>query len=205
MKNIKLTVIMLCRNDARMLGNCIDAAKRYAEENDISTEYIVVDMGGSDDSVKIAKSKGAKVIQVGKKKLGTAIAYGLNHSRGRYVILSTCDGRFDFYHINGFVKGLDIGYDMIVGNRFAGRMSKGSMGKFEKSFMMPVLAFLFRLRYNTHINDHLCEFIAFRRNKVQVEKLRCKDRKIIAELIAQFLKNGYHVSEAPVNYHKVKK
>jgi (heptosyl)LPS beta-1,4-glucosyltransferase len=55
MKNSKISVVINTRNEAKYLTKCLSSVKDFAYE------IIVVDMHSTDDSVKIAKSFGAKV------------------------------------------------------------------------------------------------------------------------------------------------
>ena len=56
-KKSGLAVLMITRNEAYHIGKAIDNIK------DIATEIIVVDSGSSDETVQIAKSKGAKAAE----------------------------------------------------------------------------------------------------------------------------------------------
>jgi len=53
----KISVCIIAKNEEKMLGDCLDSVRP------IAYEIIVVDTGSVDDTVKIALSKGAKVIR----------------------------------------------------------------------------------------------------------------------------------------------
>ena len=63
-KEITLSILMPCLNEARTLGTCIAKAKSYLARQNFAGEIIVADNGSTDGSQQIAESLGARVVPV---------------------------------------------------------------------------------------------------------------------------------------------
>lgn len=75
-KELELTILMPCLNEAETLEICIKKAKKSLEENKINGEVLIADNGSTDGSQEIAKRNGARVIDVPKKGYGSALIEG---------------------------------------------------------------------------------------------------------------------------------
>jgi glycosyltransferase involved in cell wall biosynthesis len=67
---------MPCLNEAETLASCIRKAQIGIEEAGVKGEIVISDNGSLDGSIDIARSLGARVIQVEKKGYGSAHARG---------------------------------------------------------------------------------------------------------------------------------
>ncbi len=76
----ELTVLMPCLNEAETLKVCIDKAKSSMAALGIAGEVVVADNGSDDGSQDIARSAGARVVDVPKRGYGAALRVGY---RGR--------------------------------------------------------------------------------------------------------------------------
>jgi glycosyltransferase involved in cell wall biosynthesis len=54
-KEITLSILMPCLNEARTLGTCIAKAKRYLSRQNFAGEIVVADNGSTDGSQEIAE------------------------------------------------------------------------------------------------------------------------------------------------------
>ena len=74
---VGVSVVLPCLNEEQTIGICIDKAKKVFKEHNIDGEIIVSDNGSTDESVKIAKEKGARVVFEKRKGAGNAYLKGL--------------------------------------------------------------------------------------------------------------------------------
>ena len=116
-QTLELSVLILCRNEERSIGQCIAQAQRFLKRRDVRGEIVVVDNGSEDRSATIARQGGARVIGEPKPGYGRAIEAGINACRGRFVILGDGDGNHDLEALDGFLDKLRDGFDFVVGNR----------------------------------------------------------------------------------------
>ncbi len=89
MKNNKLSVIIIARNEEQMIGDCLKSVRQLADE------IILVDSGSTDKTVDIAKEYGAKIINLPSEKLEFAKwrNAGLKEAKGIWVFYLDADER----------------------------------------------------------------------------------------------------------------
>ena len=124
---MELTILMPCLNEAETLAACIRKAQMFLSEKDIDGEILISDNGSVDSSVDIALESGARVTNAPIKGYGAALQAGINAANGRYIIMGDSDDSYDFYNLMPFVEKLREGYDLVIGNRFAGGIEPGAM------------------------------------------------------------------------------
>ena len=95
-KEITLSILMPCLNEARTLGTCIAKAKRYLSRQNFAGEIVIADNGSTDGSQKIAESLGVRVLPVSERGYGNALKAGIEVARGKYVIMGDSDDSYDF-------------------------------------------------------------------------------------------------------------
>jgi glycosyltransferase involved in cell wall biosynthesis len=73
-REITLSILMPCLNEARTLGTCISKAQAYLARQNFLGEIIVADNGSTDGSIEIAESLGASVVTVLQRGYGNALS-----------------------------------------------------------------------------------------------------------------------------------
>ena len=71
-----ITILIPCLNEEKTIGICLKKAKQIIQQENLDAEILVVDNGCEDNSIKIAKKQGARVIKVDKKGYGNELRYG---------------------------------------------------------------------------------------------------------------------------------
>ena len=202
MKGIEFTILMPCLNEEDTIGFAIEEAMCYIKEHKLSAEILIADNGSGDASVKIAESKGARVVNVAQKGYGNALIGGIRAARGTYIIMGDCDRSYDFYQIDGFVDGLREGYALVVGNRFQGKIEKGAMSFSHHYIGIPFLSFAGRKKYHTFVGDFHCGIRGFSKEAAENLNLKCGGMEFATEMIGKFAKGGYAIKEIPVSLRK---
>ena len=127
MKDLELTILLPCLNEEKTIKKCIKEAKSFLNDFSITGEILIADNGSTDNSCLIAKKEGVRLIKVKKKGYGNALREGFKKARGKYIIMADSDFSYDLYNLNQFIKYLREGYDLVMGNRFKGKIEKGAM------------------------------------------------------------------------------
>ena len=122
LEEIELTILMPCLNEEKTIGTCIKKAKEFLKENNVKGEILIVDNGSTDSSATIAKNKGVRVLSVEKKGYGVALINGSKQAKGKYTIMGDCDDSYNFLEIMPKLKLLREGNDLVMGNRYKGKM-----------------------------------------------------------------------------------
>ena len=126
---VELTILMPCLNEAETLGGCIDQARDFLTRAAHRRR-------GSDRRQRqhrrlgrIAEAHGARVVHVAPKGYGAALMRRDARRRaaryrdhGRLLIGATTSAGSSH-----FVERLRAGYDLVMGNRFLGGITRGAM------------------------------------------------------------------------------
>src|ERR1700730_1844270 len=117
-----VSAVIPCLNEANSIGVCVEKAMQAFRAAGVRGEVVVADNGSTDGSVEIAEKLGARVIHVPKRGYGMALRYGIEAARSRFVIMGDADDSYDFTALDDFVSRLREGFDLVMGNRFRGRI-----------------------------------------------------------------------------------
>lgn len=197
--SVEFTILMPCLNEGKTVGECIEQARCGAEKLGLSYEILIADNGSDDNSREIAEAQVARVVVVPEKGYGSALIGGIKAARGRYIIMGDCDLSYDFTNLEGFVNGLREGADLVMGNRFKGKIEKGAMPFMHRYFGVPLLSFIGRVRYKTDVGDFHCGIRAFEREKALALGLSCDGMEFATEIIGKFAVSGAVIKEIPAD------
>lgn len=201
----EITILMPCLNEEETIEECIDEANYFINKNNVLAEILVIDNGSVDNSLILAKNKGARVLKEEKKGYGSALKYGINNARGKYIIILDSDMSYDFRNINDFIDKLKEGYALVVGNRFKGKIEKKAMPFSHRYIGNPILSFLARKISKANIGDFHCGIRAFEREKVLSLKFETNGMEFATELIFKFQEKKYKITEVPTILKKDKR
>lgn len=192
-----LSIVMPCLNEARTLGTCIKKARHFLETARIAGEIIIADNGSSDGSQEVARGLGALVVPVAQRGYGNALRAGIAAARGDYVVMGDSDDSYDFSNLGPFVEKLAEGYDLVLGNRFAGGIKKGAMPPLHRYFGNPALTLLGRLLYGSPSRDFYCGLRGFRRDAILSLGLGADGMEFALEMIVKATIQKLRITEVP--------
>ncbi|HEV2416947.1 MAG TPA: glycosyltransferase [Terriglobia bacterium] len=196
----ELSVVIPCLNEAETIHACIDTVQRVFRELAISGEIIVADNGSVDGSPDIASRMGARVIRVKNKGYGNALQSGIGIARGRYVITGDADGSHDFGQIPEFLAKLREGYDVVIGNRFHGKIHAGAMPPLHRYVGTPLLTQLGKLLFHSPCGDQQCGFRGFSRKAFSRMSLRAPGMEFASEMVLKAACLRLRIAELPTTH-----
>jgi hypothetical protein len=194
---VELTILMPCLNEAETVASCIRKAIGYLERTGIRGEVIVADNGSSDGSQSIALRSGATVISVAQRGYGAALISGIAAAKGRYVIMADADDSYDFSRLDPFVEKLRDGFELVMGNRFAGGIAPGAMPTLHRYLGNPVLSALGRAFFPTTIGDFHCGLRGFSKAAIDRLNLRASGMEFASEMVVKATIAELRVIEVP--------
>jgi glycosyltransferase involved in cell wall biosynthesis/uncharacterized membrane protein YidH (DUF202 family) len=200
-QTILISIVMPCLNEAKTLGICIKKALAYLARQKFLSEIIVADNGSSDGSIEIAQSLGARIIQVHRRGYGNALLEGISAAKGEFVIMGDSDDSYDFSSLDPFVNKLHAGYDLVIGNRFAGGIKHGAMPALHRYFGNPLLTAIGRFLYKSPVNDFYCGLRGFRRDAILQLGLSSTGMEFALEMIVKSTINGLRIAEVPTTLY----
>lgn len=193
--DIELTILMPCLNEAETVAVCVSKARLFLERSGVCGEVLVADNGSTDGSQQKAVAAGARVVEVKNRGYGAALLGGVDAAQGRYVIMGDADDSYDFSALDGFVEELRKGADLVMGNRFRGGIAPNAMPLLHRYLGNPVLSFLGRLLYRTHIGDFHCGLRGFSRQRILDLKLKSSGMEFASEMVMKACMSNYSVVE----------
>ena len=197
-----LTVVMPCLNEAETIGSCIAECFATFQSTGLAGEIVVGDNGSTDGSQQIATSNGAVVVHVPTRGYGSAIWAAIQASSTDYIVMGDSDGSYDFSQISSFISKLDAGYELGVGNRFAGGIAPGAMPWLHRYLGNPVLSLVGRLLFHSNVRDFHCGIRAFRRGAILSLNCKCTGMEFASEMIAKSVLAGLKVGQVPARLRK---
>jgi Glycosyl transferase family 2 len=196
-EGLELTVLMPCLNEAETVGRCVAKAADFLARSGIAGEVLVADNGSTDGSQELARAAGARVVDVPERGYGAALIAGIGAARGRFIVMGDADDSYDFGDLFLFVEELRNGADLVMGNRFKGGIRPGAMPALHRYLGNPVLSFVGRLLFRTHVGDFHCGLRAFRRDKALALDLRTTGMEFASELVVKATLSSMRVVEVP--------
>src|SRR6266487_1421817 len=195
----ELSIVMPCLNEGRTLGACINKALLFLKDYGVAGEVIIADNGSTDGSVEIAESMNVRVVTMSTPGYGSALAAGIEAAKGKYVIMGDSDESYDFSALLPFVEKLRAGYDLVVGNRFRGRIAPGAMPVMHRYFGNPFLTAIGRLFFSCRdCGDFYCGLRGFQKEAVRALQLQSREMEFALEMIVKARMHDLRITEVPI-------
>jgi hypothetical protein len=193
----ELTILMPCLDEAETLAICIEKAKFFLREAAVVGEIVIADNGSTDGSQAIARAHGARLVEVRALGYGAALIGGIEAARGRFVVMGDADDSYDFSDLAGFLAELRNGADLVMGNRFRGRIAPGAMPLLHRYLGNPVLSRLGRLFFGIRCGDFHCGLRGFVRSAILALDLRTTGMEFASEMVVRAAIAGLRIREVP--------
>jgi hypothetical protein len=195
--SLELTVLMPCLDEAETLATCIDKAARCIHENGLAAEIVIADNGSTDGSQDIARAHGARVVDVPMRGYGAALMGGIAAAKGRYVIMADADDSYDFTALMPFVEKLREGWQLVMGNRFAGGIAPGAMPPLHRYLGNPVLTGIGNVLFASPVRDFHCGLRGFDAEAMRSLGLRTTGMEFASEMVVKASLSGLRIAEVP--------
>jgi glycosyltransferase involved in cell wall biosynthesis len=198
---IDVSIVMPCLNETQSLAHCVanakDALARVAAAYGLTGEVVIADNGSTDGSQDLARSLGARVVDVAEKGYGAAIIGGFNQAHGRYLVMGDCDGSYDFTDSVAMIGRLEDGAELCMGSRFKGGIKPGAMPWKNRYIGNPALTGILNLFFRTGIDDAHCGLRAIRREAYQRLGLSGTGMEFASEMVIKASLKGLRIDEVP--------
>jgi glycosyltransferase involved in cell wall biosynthesis len=194
---VEVSVVLPCLDEAETLETCVHKALGSLAELGVAGEVVVADNGSTDGSQAIARSAGARVVDVPVRGYGAALRAGIAAARGRFVIMADADDSYALEDLGPFVEALRGGADLVMGNRFAGGIAPGAMPFLHRHLGNPVLSWLGRLFFRIPTHDFHCGMRGMRRDAVLGLGLRTTGMEFASEMVVRSALARLRMAEVP--------
>jgi glycosyltransferase involved in cell wall biosynthesis len=197
----ELSIVFPCLNEAASIGGCVREALARLLQLGIRGEIVVCDNGSTDGSALVAAQAGARVVHQERRGYGAALMGAIRAAEGDYLVMLDGDGSYDLAALRPMVEALRNGADLVMGNRFRGRLAPGAMPWAHRYVGSPVLSGLLNLLFGTSVGDAHCGLRAFTREAYRRMALKTTGMEFASEMIARAARTGLQIVEVPVDYH----
>ncbi len=195
---VEVSIVMPCLDEAETLAACIQKAKGAIAKLGLAAEIIVADNGSTDGSQAVARELGVRVVEVQRRGYGSALIGGIDAAGGELVVMGDADDSYDFGAIGPLIDRLREGYDLVLGNRFAGGIKQGAMVWSHRWVGNPVLTAISRLFFHTPVGDMHCGLRGFRKASYTKMRLRATGMEFASEMVIKASLQGLKIAEVPV-------
>jgi hypothetical protein len=111
--------------------------------------------------------------------------------------MADADDSYDLAGLEPFLAKLREGYELVMGNRFAGGIAPGAMPSLHRYLGNPVLTAIGRLFFRSPIRDFHCGMRGFRREAILALELRTTGMEFASEMVAKAALRRLRVAEVP--------
>lgn len=197
-----LTILILCRNEEGSIAQCVGEARQFLARNDIAGEVLVLDNGSTDRSLALAEGAGARVALERQPGYGNAVRAGIAAARGQYIILGDGDGEHDLAALGPFWEALRAGYELVIGNRFAGDRQPGAQPFLNRYVGAPLLSAVGKLFSGAPISDFHCGLRGFSAAMVRALALQAPGMELASEMVIKAMHKNLRIVEVPVTQRR---
>ncbi|MGV8140993.1 MAG: glycosyltransferase family 2 protein [Candidatus Woesearchaeota archaeon] len=196
---MELTIILPALNEGKVIGKTITKLKKVVSQITENYEILVVDSDSTDDTAKISRRLGARVINEPKRGYGNALRRGFDESRGEYIIMYDPDGTYDEKTIIDIHSKLKSGYDYVNANRFA-KLTVDSMS-LKHQIGNKIINMTGNIFFGTHGKDMLSGYKGFRKNAIKKLNLKSERWDFNVEIQSKLKINNLRYIEIPTKYY----
>lgn len=202
---MKLSIVIPALNEEQTIAICVKKALNALNDLGVTGEILVIDNGSIDNTAHLAAEAGARVIHISEKGYGSACIAGFQGAKGEFLIMGDADDSYNFEEIAPFVDKLNEGYELVMGNRFKGRIEKNAMPFLNRYLGTPVLTLIMNLFFNTKIGDMNCGMRGFTKKAFIAMRLKTTGMEFATEMIIKASRLKLKIAEVPCNLYKDKR
>lgn len=165
---------------------------------------VIIDSKTTDNTPRIAKKAGARVIDTGKWiGKGAALRLALPHAKGKFVVQMDADYQFIPSDIPKLIDQLRNGYDVALGSRYekGANTEEGSVTAI-RHFGIFSLSLLTSIICGQRITDMPAGFKAFKTKVLKEINMETDHYGYEAEVIIKAIQKKYKVICVPICYKK---
>jgi dolichyl-phosphate beta-glucosyltransferase len=203
---IDLSVVIPAYNETDRIVPTIGAFAAHLAQTDLAWELIVSDDGSTDatrELIGLMEHANVFVIEApANAGKGAAVRRGLQGARGRMVLFSDADNATPAHELDGLVRELEAGADVVIASRAADGASVNNRSLL-RSTMTAGLRWIVKLGLGVGVRDTQCGFKLFTADAARRIAAAQTVEGFAFDLEILYLARRFHyaVAEVPVVWH----
>ena len=195
----EVCILIPAFNEEETIGKVIDNIpfQRLKDEG-YQVDVLVVNNNSTDQTARIAASKGARVITEPVPGKGKAMRKGFEATGADFVVMMDADNTYSPVYVPEILKKLH-DHPVVIGSRLRGGWERGAIKPLNVvgNFLLTMLA---NILYQSRISDVCTGFWGIRQEVIPNLELSLNGFQFEAELFSQLAKNNYKIGEIPIYY-----
>ena len=191
-------ILLPTYNEEGNISQVIEDINKIKEKN---WEIVLVDGGSSDNTVKIAKQKGAKILEYNQRGKGRAVAYAFDKLDYDYLIIMDADLTYPAEEIKKMLTKLREDCDVVVGSRFDGKIEEGAMKGLNRIGNIG-LTLVGSILYQQRTGDLCSGMRGFTKKAYKKMLIDAPHFEVEANFFAEAAKKKLKSCEVPIEYRK---
>ena len=204
---MKISIIIPIYNEEKLIISVLKKIEtlKVWEDKKCSYEIIIINDGSTDKSYEILEKNSDLFTKIINNKInkgkGFAVKEGILASSGDYILFQDADNEYDPEDYVKFINCAEkFNADFVIGNRFNYDRYIRSHNFFNKVGNWLITIF-FNVICNTTFSDIYCCYVLFKKELLEIEKIKSFGFEQHAEILCNLKKNGNKFYEVPVNYN----
>lgn len=200
-----VSVVIPCHNEEESIAHVLKGFhKGMLGKETFSFDLIVVDNNSTDQTAKIAKQAGARVISEPRKGKGLAMRKGFQNidPNAEYVVMIDGDNTYRPEEVMRMLEPLYHDFcDVVVGSRLGGNIHGEAMNGLNRGGNW-LYTFLVRIIYRLNVTDVLSGYFAWKRSVIEelTPHLHAHGFAIEMEMVTKMSRMKLRVYSVPISY-----
>ena len=216
LNNLKLntvSIILPCLNEERRLYQSLSKIfKINLLPKDIFVEFILVDGGSSDKSLKIAKKfSQLKIYSLKNSGRGLSLNFGIKKAKGDIIAIFPTDDEYEISDLAHMIKSIINSQEKVI---FGSRLikcvdlsdqvkkvyKKNYFGYFISKYGGLLVSILTLMLFNRFITDPFSTVKVFKSNTIKLLKINSSGVDYDIEQFVRLMKKNIYIKEHPVKF-----
>ena len=116
--------------------------------------------------------------------------------------MGDADDSYDFLNLNAFMEKLYEGYDLVIGNRYLGKMEKGAMKLSHKYLGTPIISLFGQKKYGIKVGDFNCGLRGYNNEKIINLNCTSTGMEYATEMLIKAVEKNLKIEEVPIDFYK---
>lgn len=112
------------------------------------------------------------------------------------------DDSYNFLELMPFLEKLQEGYDLVIGNRYLGKMEKGAMKFSHKYIGTPAISYIGRKKYGLKVGDFNCGLRGYKNEAIINLNCTSNGMEYASEMLIKAAQNNLKIVEVPIDFYK---